>query len=142
VAGAIRELAPQIVVADESMGMLAQARNKNGLLLACSASEQLPFKEGEFERVIMVDAFHHVQDQARTAGELYRVLRPGGILVIIEPDIRKWAVKLIAFMEKILLMRSHFLPAEQIADLFSAPGAVSHIDNEGYEFRITVEKSL
>ena len=141
VAQALGGKAPQIIVADLSLGMLKQAKNKNGLLCACSASEQLPFKDGEFERVIMVDAFHHVKDQARTAAELYRVLKPGGILVVIEPDIRTWAVKLIAVMEKILLMRSHLLPAERIASLFSMQNAATRIDRQGYEFRIVVEKT-
>ena len=57
----------------------------------------------------MVDALHHVIHQGQTAREMYRVLKPGGRIVIEEPDIRKFGVKLIAVAEKLLLMRSHFL---------------------------------
>jgi demethylmenaquinone methyltransferase/2-methoxy-6-polyprenyl-1,4-benzoquinol methylase len=48
------------------------------------------------------------------------VLKPGGRIVIEEPDIRTFAVKLIAIGETLLLMGSHFLKPDQIAALFPA----------------------
>ncbi len=56
-----------IVIADSSHGMLEQARKKPGLLITCSEAEHLPFHNEVFERVIMVDAFHHVYDYRVTA---------------------------------------------------------------------------
>ena len=38
-------------------------------------------------------------------------------MVIEEPDIRHFAVKLVALAEKLLLMRSHFLTIEQIKNM-------------------------
>jgi demethylmenaquinone methyltransferase/2-methoxy-6-polyprenyl-1,4-benzoquinol methylase len=78
--------------------------------------------------VIIVDAFHHVAEHGRTAAELWRVLKPGGRLVIEEPDIRTFGVVLIALAEKFLLMRSHFLSPERIAEFF--PGARVDIHKE------------
>jgi hypothetical protein len=49
---------------------------------------------------------------------MFRVLKPGGVLVIEEPDIRTFGVKLIAIAEKLLLMRSHFLAPDEIVKLF------------------------
>lgn len=118
VANAIREQAGEVVIADPSLGMLRQA-DRTQLKLACSHSESLPFPDGTFERVIMVDALHHVIHQGQTAREMYRVLKPGGRIVIEEPDIRKFAVKLIAIGEKLLLMRSHFLAPAEIVALFA-----------------------
>ena len=118
VADAIREHAGEVVIADPSLGMLRQA-DRIRLELACSNSESLPFPNDSFERIIMVDALHHVIDQRHTACEMYRVLKPGGRIVIEEPDIRKFAVKLVAIGEKLLLMRSHFLAPDKIVDLFS-----------------------
>ena len=91
-----------------------------GLRPVCSGSESLPFADNSFERVIMVDALHHVIDQAHTAREMFRVLKPGGLLVIEEPDIRTFGVKLIAIAEKLLWMRSHFLAPDQIVKLFAS----------------------
>ena len=118
VADALRKHAAQTVVADNSFGMLHFAASKPGLQTAAAFSEFLPFPENSFERIVMVDAFHHVVHQSKTARELFRVLKPGGRIVIEEPDIRTFGVKLIALAEKILLMRSHFLAPAQIAELF------------------------
>jgi len=118
VATAIREHAGEVIVADSSLGMLRQA-DRTRLGLACSNSERLPFPNETFERIIMVDALHHVIHQGQTAREMYRVLKPGGRIAIEEPDIRKFGVKLIAIGEKLLLMRSHFLSPSKIVDLFS-----------------------
>lgn len=119
VASAIRNLVDEIIVADVSMGMLRKAP-LSALKPVCGGSETLPFADNSFERVIMVDALHHVIDHALSAREMLRVLKPGGVLVIEEPDIRTFGVKLIALAEKLLLMRSHFLTPDEIVKLFSS----------------------
>lgn len=117
VASAIKEYVDEIVITDVSCGMLAHSPRAD-FQPVCGASEALPFTENFFERVIMVDALHHVIDHAETASEMFRVLKPGGVLVIEEPDIRTFGVKLIALAEKLLLMRSHFLSPGAILNLF------------------------
>jgi demethylmenaquinone methyltransferase/2-methoxy-6-polyprenyl-1,4-benzoquinol methylase len=88
----------------------------------------------------MVDALHHVIDQQQTADELWRVLKPGGRLVIEEPDIRAWSVKLIAAFEKLALMRSHFLAPPQVVSLFAHQPAKAWIETKGYNAWVIVEK--
>ena len=119
VASAIRDLVDEIIVTDISFGML-KASPRAVLTPLCSGSESLPFADNTFERVIMVDALHHVIDYARSAREMFRVLKPGGLLVIEEPDIRTFGVKLIAIAEKLLWMRSHFLAPDEIVKLFAS----------------------
>jgi ubiquinone/menaquinone biosynthesis C-methylase UbiE len=118
VSSAIRDLVDGVVVADVSFGMLDKA-DRSSLRPVCGGSESLPFADDSFERVIMVDALHHVIHHADSAREMFRVLKPGGLLVIEEPDIRTFGVKLIALAEKLLLMRSHFLAPDEIMKLFS-----------------------
>ncbi|MGD0173481.1 MAG: class I SAM-dependent methyltransferase [Anaerolineales bacterium] len=117
----LRGKADPIVVADLSCRMLAETRRKPALYPVCSHTERLPFPDQSFARVIMVDAFHHVCNQRKTAAELWRVLQVGGRLVIDEPDVRTFAVKLIAVAEKMALMRTHFLSPLCIAGLFRYP---------------------
>lgn len=117
VAAALLTEVDEVVIADVSMGMLRQAHRPT-LRPVCSHSERLPFPSDSFERVIMVDALHHVIDQPASAREMFRVLKPDGRIIIEEPDIRTFPVKMIALAEKLLLMRSHFLSPLQIASLF------------------------
>jgi ubiquinone/menaquinone biosynthesis C-methylase UbiE len=134
-------MADPIIVADLSHPMLTQARRKDGLRPVCSHSERLPFADGSFARIIMVDAFHHVCDQRSTAAELWRVLAPGGRLVIEEPDVRTAGVKLLAAAEKLALMRSRFLSPPRIAGLFDYPGAGIRIAAENTTAWIVVDKT-
>ena len=142
VAQALKGYVSQAVVADLSFGMLSQAKSKDGLHLICSYSETLPIPDGSFERIIMVDALHHVLNQVETARELYRVLKPGGRIVIEEPDIGKFMVKLIAIAEKLLLMRSHFLSAKNIAQLFHPYKSHAQIIQEEYSAWVIIDKDV
>jgi demethylmenaquinone methyltransferase/2-methoxy-6-polyprenyl-1,4-benzoquinol methylase len=121
VAQRLRPLVGALVIADESTGMLQQAQEK-GLRGIASVSEQLPFGNGSFERVLVVDALHHFAQQQLAIQELARVLAPGGLLVIQEPDLHHPLVKLVALGEKMALMRSHFDYPEQIAQMMTSVG--------------------
>jgi ubiquinone/menaquinone biosynthesis C-methylase UbiE len=138
VAEALRPHVGSVIVADISRGMLAQARQKS-IAAASAETERLPFADETFDRVLMVDALHHVVHQADTVRELYRVLKPGGRLVIEEPDLRTFPVKLIAIAEKLALMRSHFLSPPQIAALFP-PEVKARIESEEHTAWVIAEK--
>lgn len=138
VASVLKPYLGQIFVVDVSRGMLAQAASK-GLAALNAQSERLPFADNLFERILMVDALHHVIHQAETLRELYRALKPGGVLVIEEPDIRAWPVKLVALAEKLAFMRSHFLSPPQIAALLPAEAQVK-IETQDYNAWVIVEK--
>jgi ubiquinone/menaquinone biosynthesis C-methylase UbiE len=140
VAEVLRRMVKEVVVADISRGMLRFAVDK-GLATACASAEHLPFASGTFDRIIMVEALHHVFDQRQTITELWRVLAPGGRIVIIEPDIHKFAVKLIAIGEKMLLMRSHFLPAEEIASLFANNNTHVRVISDEFNVWVGAEKA-
>jgi ubiquinone/menaquinone biosynthesis C-methylase UbiE len=141
VADALRCQANQIVVADVSHPMLREASGKDGIQPVGAHVESLPFPESTFDRVIMVDAFHHLIDQPAAARELWRAVKPGGILVIEEPDIRTMIVKVVALAEKVALMRSHFLSPDQILKLFSLKDGQAQVVREGYNVWIVIVKN-
>jgi demethylmenaquinone methyltransferase/2-methoxy-6-polyprenyl-1,4-benzoquinol methylase len=140
VADALRTYAGCIIVGDLSLGMLRQARKKGHLSLACFQSEKLPFPDMTFERIIMIDTLHHVYDQPATCTQLWRVLQPGGRILILEPDIHRLSVKFVALLEKLALMRSQFMSAKRIGSLFDHKNAQFRIDIEGFNAWITVDK--
>ncbi len=141
VAAALRGLVKEVFVADVSEGMLRRAAGK-GLAAVCAPAESLPFPTGSIDRIIMIDALHHVMDQRRTADELKRVLAPGGRILVVEPDIHKLIVKVIALGEKLLLMRSHFLNGREISSLFISPDLKVGISHEESNIYLVAEKEI
>ncbi len=140
IAQALTAAGAAVVVTDASSAMLKRAQGKPGLWTAQSLAEGLPFAQDHFDRIIMVDALHHVIDQAQTARELFRVLRPGGRLVVEEPDIDTFGVKLIAVAEKLAGMRSRILNARNMAALFALPRAQVRIQKGRGTVWVVVEK--
>ena len=136
----LSEMVSGIVVVDSSMGMLSEAGKKKGLMTVCSVIELLPFEDGLFEKVIMVDALHHVKNYSATLNELWRALKPGGCIVIEEPDIRTFPAKVMAIVEKMVLMRSHFISPLVIAAAFDYPEAEVNIEVENSTVWIVIHK--
>lgn len=61
---------------------LAQAR---GVDVCCAMVEDLPYREGAFDAVIMSDFLEHVLDLNLTVKNVLATLRPGGLLFVRTP---------------------------------------------------------
>jgi SAM-dependent methyltransferase len=46
---------------------------------------EMPFADGEFDRVVAAEVLEHIPDDATAIAELVRVLRPGGTLAVTVP---------------------------------------------------------
>lgn len=86
---------------DLSAGMLDRARQRLGRRAALheADSEHLPFADETFDVAYCNDSFHHYPDPRRAAFEAWRVLRPGGMLIVGDcwlPAPARWVMN--AFM--------------------------------------------
>ena len=88
---ALLALQPDLAYAgvDVSETMVAEAKAFNLALVSAGRIDLrladvalLPFPVGAFDRALSVNTFYFVPDPARALGELHRVLRPGGVLVV------------------------------------------------------------
>jgi ubiquinone/menaquinone biosynthesis C-methylase UbiE len=59
-----------------------KARGLSGIRFDHGYAQQLPYSDGEFDRVLSSMMLHHIPDdvKAEAAAEVFRVLRPGGRL--------------------------------------------------------------
>jgi len=139
ISGPLAALTGGVVVVDVSASMLRYSIRK-GLHPLLGAAERLPMAAESVERLLAVDSFHHFRNQKRAAAEFMRLLKPGGRLVIEEPNIRSFPVKLIALGETLALMRSKFYPVEQIAAMFQAHGGVTQVHENKHIAWVVVDK--
>ncbi|MDW6021796.1 class I SAM-dependent methyltransferase [Mesorhizobium sp. BAC0120] len=78
----------ELTLADLSPGMVQEAMERlRPLPLSSVAGVQadaasLPFGDGTFELVIAMHMLYHVADPAAGIAEMYRVLKPGGVLAV------------------------------------------------------------
>jgi ubiquinone/menaquinone biosynthesis C-methylase UbiE len=63
---------------------LAGSRSK--IRFGCATTENLPFRDGSFDGVLLNEVLEHVADEERSLNEIYRVLVPGGTLALMSPN--------------------------------------------------------
>ncbi len=116
--GKVRE----ITVADSSQGMLAVCRKHGGINCVRTFAEKLPFADGYFDKIIIVDAFHHFQDHDKVAKEVERLLGRSGQLIIEEFNPAKPIGWLAYAFERLLHMKSVFYTPASLSAFWSRRG--------------------
>ena len=88
-----RALAPSVRVVtclDATPAMLEvgkrEARSLNNMIFIKGCAEELPFLDSSFDIVLSRLAFHHFPEVETPFGEMTRVLKPGGKLVLIDME--------------------------------------------------------
>jgi ubiquinone/menaquinone biosynthesis C-methylase UbiE len=142
IAAGLRDKTGSMILLDRSRRMLLAAGEKTDYHRVAGSSDRLPFSTDSFERVLVVDAYHHFSNQVVSLQELWRVVAPGGKLVIEEPDIEHFAVKLIALAEKLTLFTSHFERADKIGSALENLGASIEIHRRDHNAWVVAEKPV
>ena len=68
----------------------AFARDRFGLTVVTGTLEKAQFQAGMFDVITFWHVLEHVEDSTQTLAEAYRILRPGGWLVVQLPDPLCW----------------------------------------------------
>lgn len=82
---ALQKNGARVVAVDFSPGMIAEGRRKHPNIEFIEAdAEKLPFGDNEFDAVTISFGLRNINDPRAALSEMYRVLKPGGRLVICE----------------------------------------------------------
>ena len=95
---ALASVCDRVIGLDVSDDMLALARQRSlpqNCELMQGDVEALPFEVEHFDAVTFRGAFHHLERPAPCLAEVFRVLRPGGVVVMVEPNGDLWLWRLI-----------------------------------------------
>jgi ubiquinone/menaquinone biosynthesis C-methylase UbiE len=75
-----------IIPTDCAINMLRRAGSRldpERVLPVCSEAEALPYRTSLFDKIVCFSAFPHFTDPDRTLREMFRILKPGGSLLIL-----------------------------------------------------------
>ena len=82
---ALAKSGANVVAADFSPGMIEVGRQKHpSISFVVADATDLPFADGEFDAVTASFGLRNVENPKKALAEMYRVLKPGGRLVICE----------------------------------------------------------
>ncbi|WP_329135908.1 methyltransferase domain-containing protein [Streptomyces sp. NBC_01476] len=76
----------EALAVDSSLTMAAEARARGVRRVAAADGHRLPFRAGRFDGVWADRVLQHVAEPARVLDEMLRVVRPGGRIVLADPD--------------------------------------------------------
>ena|SRR3989344_2056626 len=132
-----------IIVVDPSEQMIRQCGNHSGVSCMVGSGEKLPFADGVADKIILVDAFHHIQDQVKTIREIKRVLKPNGVVVFVEYNPATFGGKAVVIFEKIMRMGSTFYKPTDLASMFSKRGFKTTLFDESKKnYYLVAEKGV
>lgn len=92
--------------------------------VACDA-HRLPFSDGSFSNLVMVDVLHHLERPKAFFAEARRVLRPGGRVVMMEPAITPVSRPFYTWL--------HPEPVDMAEDLIAAPASAPDITRDPFD---------
>lgn len=72
---------------DLSETYIRRARRRvKGAVFTCGPAESIPYPNGYFDAILLLDVLEHVPAPDLVVAEMYRVLRPGGELIVSVPN--------------------------------------------------------
>lgn len=76
----------RLIGVDISEGMLRFAQRKQ-MPVVLGDAEKLPFKDACFDGVLAKGVMHHLPAMACAAAEIARIIKPGGVAVLVDPNL-------------------------------------------------------
>lgn len=129
------------VVVDAAAGMVRRAR-ANGHEAVLGDVEQLPLGSNAVDVVLIVDALHHFPTVESTLRAVFRVIRPGGAVIIREFDPTTLRGRLLSIGEQGLGFDSRFYAPDELSAIVETAGFQSHVLDRGFGYTVCGTKPM
>jgi ubiquinone/menaquinone biosynthesis C-methylase UbiE len=110
-------------------------------------AENLPFPDASFDIVYSYGVLHHTPDTPRAVSEVHRVLRPGGIALVMIYRVPSWTGLNLWGLHALAKGRPLTTPRQVIYDKLESPGTKAYTDAEARELfsdfsRVEIDAAL
>jgi len=122
-------------VVDLASGMLRTARRRGHAAVRGDAT-RIPVATDAVDAVIIVDALHHMSDHSAVFGEVARILRPGGVVVVREFDPRTLRGRAVVAGEWLAGFGSTFRTPDALAGVVAAAGLSPTVLDRGFGYTV------
>jgi SAM-dependent methyltransferase len=130
-AGVARFLGARVVVVDPTPQMLRRVDADPVVSVRLASAESLPFPAAYFDAVLCCDSFHHIRNQEAAAGEISRVVRSGGGVLVLDMDAGAKRARPLVFMERLLGEPAGFRSAADMESFLAGHGIAGSANMQG-----------
>ena len=134
----------RVINVDPDMNHATEAVNQqHAMRFVCGTATALPFFDHSFDAVTLFDVIEHIDDDARAAAEVKRVIKPGGTVLLTTPS-EHWRYPHYRFMHPICPHQADLLAEwghvrtgyslTELEGLFSS----EFVERSGFINRVTV----
>lgn len=74
--------------------------------------KRLPYDDASFDVVLLIEVIEHLENHRAALGELARILKPGGVLILTTPNIMRLNSRLHFFLSGYHKTKRRFIPFE------------------------------
>ncbi len=137
------ELPVRVTVLDPTPELLAHIRTTEFVSAELGSAESMPFDDDEFDALVVTDAFHHFRDVDGAVAEMARVVRPGGVVIILELDKGSLMIKLIALAERLVGEPARFFTPDGLCAFMEErhiKGECIRLEGNAYRYLGVVKK--
>lgn len=130
-----------VYVLDESKGMLSKVKTNKKVLPILGDALDTGFASNSMDIVIMSDVLHHIKDQEKLIGEVHRILKNDGRLIILDLEKKHIKIKILRIFEHILFGKLYFRTSNEVIDLIKNKFTVTKFIDNKYYFIVKGEKN-
>lgn len=136
-------LPARITVLDPTPELIDHVEATERVAAVLGSAEAMPFEDDTFDAAVITDAFHHFRDLDAAVGEMARVVRPDGAVLILELDRAHLSIRLIAIAERLVGEPAAFFTPEGLCAYMAerhVEGTCERLQGASYRFLGVVRK--